>query len=101
MTPLQQLQISITSVEEQLLTIKNQVKVVEEHSIDGINAINGNFNISGVINLDLLIQSYIKYAMVKCDGNQTKCAKMLDISRSTLWRHLCGDIQVDKGTIDV
>ena len=88
MNNIQRLQIDIISLEEQLINIKSRVKVIEDNSSNCMNAISENFDISGVIPLDLLIQSYIKYALIKCDGNQTKCAKILDISRSTLWRHL-------------
>ncbi|MBI2899639.1 MAG: sigma-54-dependent Fis family transcriptional regulator [Planctomycetes bacterium] len=31
---------------------------------------------------------YIRHVLDLCDGNQTKAAKILDVSSSTLWRHL-------------
>lgn len=58
--------------------------VKQNSSID----FNVQFTVLGCITLESLTQQYIQYAMNQCNGNQTQCAKLLGISRSSLWRHL-------------
>lgn len=82
MTYIEKIKTDVKNVESKLDHIKNMLESISPESTIS----NDSFIINGVIPLDLVIDNYIKYAINKCDGNQTMCAELLGRSRSTLWR---------------